>query len=180
MRVVFCGTAAGAKSARVGAYYAGPGIGFWGVLERVGLTPRVLSPSEFRELPLFGIGLTDLAKTTAGSDADISASELDVEATRVKIEHFAPMALAYNGKRAAEDFLRRAVEVGRQNESVGGTAIFVLPSTSRCGARILGRLALASARGIRLSGRRASSPGHVRLGHLGGRAAASCALRRAG
>jgi TDG/mug DNA glycosylase family protein len=90
----------------------------------------VLSPSEFRELPLFGIGLTDLAKTTAGSDADISASELDVEATRAKIEHFAPRALAFNGKRAAEAFLRRAVGFGRQNESVGGTAIFVLPSTS--------------------------------------------------
>ena len=48
LRIVFCGSAAGAVSARVGAYYAGPGNRFWPTLHRVGLTPRLLAPAEFR------------------------------------------------------------------------------------------------------------------------------------
>ena len=39
LRIVFCGTALGAASARAGAYYAGPGNKFWPTLHEVGLTP---------------------------------------------------------------------------------------------------------------------------------------------
>jgi TDG/mug DNA glycosylase family protein len=130
LRVVFCGTAVRARSAQVGAYYAGPGNQFWSVLHRVGLTPRALLPTEFRELPKHGVGLTDLAKKMAGGDVDVSASAFDVDATRGKNESFAPRVLAFNGKASAKAFLRRPVEYGRQRESLGETAIFVLPSTS--------------------------------------------------
>ncbi|MDE0408815.1 MAG: mismatch-specific DNA-glycosylase, partial [Alphaproteobacteria bacterium] len=57
-----CGAAAGRRSAEVGAYYAGSGNRFWRILHETGLTPRLLGPEEFRLLPEFGIGLTDLAK----------------------------------------------------------------------------------------------------------------------
>ena len=40
LRVVFVGTAAGARSAAVGHYYAGPGNRFWHTLHEIGLTPR--------------------------------------------------------------------------------------------------------------------------------------------
>ncbi len=43
--IVFCGTGAGAWSARVGAYYAKPGNKFWPTLYAVGLTPRRLQPA---------------------------------------------------------------------------------------------------------------------------------------
>ena len=69
LRVVICGSAAGAVSAARGAYYAGPGNKFWRILAEVGLTPRRLEPGEFREVLNFGIGLTDLVKTHSGSDA---------------------------------------------------------------------------------------------------------------
>src|SRR5438105_2649456 len=36
LRVVFCGTAVGPTSARVGAYYARPGNQFWSVLYEIG------------------------------------------------------------------------------------------------------------------------------------------------
>ena len=68
LKIVFCGSAAGEKSARVGAYYAGPGNKFWRVLYEVRLTPRRLQPNEFSILPQFGIGLTDLVKTVSGGD----------------------------------------------------------------------------------------------------------------
>ena len=57
MRVVFCGTAPGAASARARAYYAGPGNRFWVTLHEVGLTPILLRPDEFARLPEFGVGL---------------------------------------------------------------------------------------------------------------------------
>ena len=48
--VVFVGTAAGRRSAAVGAYYAHPGNRFWKTLHSTGLTPRLFAPDEFREL----------------------------------------------------------------------------------------------------------------------------------
>ena len=68
LRVVFCGSAAGMRSAEVRAYYAGPGNRFWPLLHGLGLTPRPLRPQEFREVLAYGLGLTDLAKTAFGPD----------------------------------------------------------------------------------------------------------------
>ncbi len=48
LRVVFCGTAAGAVSAAKGAYYAGPGNRFWPMLAKTGLTPRQLRRTSSR------------------------------------------------------------------------------------------------------------------------------------
>ena len=62
LKIVFCGTAAGQKSADLGYYYAGNGNKFWKTLFSTELTPRLLLPSEFRELIAWGIGLTDMVK----------------------------------------------------------------------------------------------------------------------
>jgi TDG/mug DNA glycosylase family protein len=56
--VVFCGTAAGSRSATLKEYYAGRGNRFWEVLATTKLTPRQLAPSEYGLLPTYGIGLT--------------------------------------------------------------------------------------------------------------------------
>ena len=129
--LVICGAAAGRRSAEVGAYYAGPGNKFWRILHETGLTPRLLALEEFRSLPDFGIGLTDLAKTASGSDAEIPPGAWDADGLRRKIEAARPRILAFNGKNAAQRFLGRSrVGYGLQNERIGGTALFVLPSTS--------------------------------------------------
>jgi len=135
LKVVFCGTAAGAQSARVGAYYAGRGNKFWQTLFVIGLTPRLLEPGEFRSLPQFGIGLTDIAKTYSGDDSHLRKGHFDREGLRHKIEQAAPRALAFNGKRSAQAFYQTAVDYGQQASAVGASAIgattvFVLPSTS--------------------------------------------------
>jgi double-stranded uracil-DNA glycosylase len=130
LRVVFCGTAVGGTSARKGAYYADPGNEFWRVLARVGLTPRVLAPSEFLELLRYGIGLTDLAKFVSGSDMQVRDSEFNVEGFKRKIESADPNAIGFNGKRAAEAIFGRPVEYGRHREQLGKVVAYVLPSTS--------------------------------------------------
>ena len=129
--LVVCGAAAGRRSAEVGAYYAGRGNRFWRILHETGLTPRLLAPEEFRLLPDFGIGLTDLAKTASGSDAEIPRSAWDEDGLRRRIEAARPCILAFNGKNAAQKFLGRSrIGYGSQNERIGTTEIFVLPSTS--------------------------------------------------
>ena len=130
LRVVFCGTAAGSRSAQVGAYYAGHGNKFWRTLFAIGLTPRLLAPAEFPLLPQYGIGLTDIAKTYSGADKGLRTTHFDREGLRHKIEHFAPHAFAFNGKKSAREFFGGAVAYGQQADKIGDTTIFVLPSTS--------------------------------------------------
>jgi TDG/mug DNA glycosylase family protein len=130
LKAVFCGVAAGNRSAYVGAYYAGRGNRFWDILWRVGLTPRVLAPSEFRCLLDYGLGLTDLAKNFSGNDEEVDRSSFDSIGLARKLEVVAPWVVAFNGKKAAQVFLCRQADYGLQPEMVGRTAIFVLPSTS--------------------------------------------------
>jgi len=130
LRLVICGSAAGARSAAVGAYYAGPGNRFWRILYKTGLTPRRLEPHEFPALLELGIGLTDLAKGYAGADAGIRRGHDDADALRAKVEACRPAWLAFNGKRAARGVLGRPVAYGPLAESIGGTRLFALPSTA--------------------------------------------------
>ena len=130
LKVVICGTAAGTKSARVGAYYAGPGNQLWSVLHRIGLTPRRLAPDEFCDLLNFGIGLTDLWKEASGPDREAMQTGPDVESFRSRVLRYSPLALAFNGKSSAAAFLGRPAGYGLQPEMIGKTAVFVLPSTS--------------------------------------------------
>src|SRR5438876_1986095 len=104
LKAVFCGTAVGPTSARLGAYFAGRGNRFWDVLHRVGLTPRKLQPREYHDLVNYGIGLTDLAKKRSGTDQQVAARDFDTEGLRAKIRRYEPKALAFNGKTAAVSF----------------------------------------------------------------------------
>lgn len=67
LSVVFCGTAVGPTSARVGAYRAGPGDQFLSVLYEIGLKPRRLEPQE--HVTYWSSGS---AKKTSGTGAEIN------------------------------------------------------------------------------------------------------------
>jgi double-stranded uracil-DNA glycosylase len=130
LRLVFCGTAAGKRSAADGAYYAHPGNAFWRALFECGLTPRPLAPREFPLLPEFGVGLTDLAKRHAGNDDELPRDAFDVPALAAKIERYAPGVLAFTSKNAARAALGIAPEYGLQQTLFAHTPVFVLPSPS--------------------------------------------------
>ena len=130
LALVFCGTAAGKRSAAERAYYAHPGNLFWRALFEAGLTPRLFAPREFPHLPEHGIGLTDLAKRHSGNDDELPPGAFDVPALRAKIERCAPRLLAFTSKNAARAALGRAVGYGLQDERIGDTRVFVLPSPS--------------------------------------------------
>ena len=131
--LVLCGTAPSAISAARGAYYAHPQNKFWRALFSSGLTPRRLAPEEFVSLPSYGLGLTDIAKTTFGMDKQLPAGALGraaCEALRVKIEAFQPRVIAFTSLAAGRGFLRRDARFGEQPERIGPTRVWLLPSPS--------------------------------------------------
>lgn len=141
LRLVFCGSALGAESARQRAFYAKPGNRFWPTLHEVGLTPRRLAPAEYPQLLNWGIGLTDLNKTQSGNDDALSAEHDDVAGLAAKIEQYQPAILAFTAKRPAQVFLHESFGLkgppayGLQPQRIGRTHLFVLPSTSGSGVR---------------------------------------------
>ncbi len=135
LKVVFCGTAASAVSARLGAYYANPGNAFWRTLHSVGLTPLRLQPADFQALPRYGIGLTDLVKVESGVDATLSPAAFDVPGFRAKIIHYRPAVVAFTSKRAGGEYYGRRIGYGCQPEPIGESLVFVLPSPSGAARR---------------------------------------------
>lgn len=131
LRIVFCGTALSAASERASAYYAGPGNRFWPTLHEIGLTPVQLLPEQYPQLLEHGIGLTDLCKTNFGSDREIGLGHFDLERLRAALELNRPRAIAFNGKRAAQQALGLPrVDYGPAGTELAGARVFVLPSTS--------------------------------------------------
>lgn len=134
LRVVFCGTQAGAVSARRGAYYAGPGNKFWKTLFETGLISRPLGPRDFLEMPRYGIGFTDAAKGTSGPDSALLRRHFDVAGFLAKIREHAPAIVAFNGKRAAQAVLGEerglTPAYGLQPSLLVGSRVVILPSTS--------------------------------------------------
>lgn len=133
--VVFCGTAKGEASARLGCYYAGRGNKFYSTLHEVGLTPHKLEPNQCYDISGFGIGLTDLVHSESDNDNQISKEAYDVDGFLKKIEEFKPKFIAFNGKRSASFVFglrgkTRVIDFGLQDDKIAGAEVYVLPSTS--------------------------------------------------
>ena len=133
LKIVFCGTALGRKSAEQKAYYANPGNFFWRTLHTTGLTPERIAPRDYLRLLDHGLGATDLSKHHYGNDAELPVDAFDIGALRQKIETFRPRVLAFTSKTGASAFLARptgTIPLGFQAETVGETRLCVLPSPS--------------------------------------------------
>lgn len=139
MRVVFCGTRPSTASALRRAYYAKAGNRFWPTLHTVGLTPEQFLPEDFEKLRALGIGLTDIAKTSAGQDATMTSEDIDVQRLWDSMRAFRPRILAFTSKTAALHALGAVTPAGRrrgvlaygvQPERVAGIEVHVLSSTS--------------------------------------------------
>jgi len=139
LTTVFCGRAPSPESARRRAYYAHFSNQFWKTLATTDMTDRQLEPDEYRLLPNYGIGLTDINKTESGSDHELSGRGDDACELHRKVARYAPAILAFNGKNNFRLYVHAmlqvsksvAVEFGRQpSVSIDTTEIWVLPNTS--------------------------------------------------
>ena len=87
LSIVFCGTAAGDKSAARQQYYAGDGNKFWHILFETDLTKDKLHPILYRSVLHYKLGLTDLVKGKSGMDRTLKKTDYDHAAFREKILH---------------------------------------------------------------------------------------------
>lgn len=131
--VLFCGINPGLVSALTGHHFARPGNRFWPALHRSGFTPRQLAPEEQQELLGLGLGITNVvARATAGA-ADLRPEEYRTggEILRAKVADFRPRWLAVVGIGAYRvAFNAPKAVMGRQEEALGETGLWVLPNPS--------------------------------------------------
>jgi TDG/mug DNA glycosylase family protein len=140
LAVVLVGTAKSAVSARAGHYYANPKNMFWNLLQATGLTEGDwLGSSDDRRVLEYGVGLTDLVmRRAASSDALLRSGDYDVSAFIEKVERFEPLAVAFNGEKAATRVARHLGQAawveGPASWTIGGSRVYRLPSSSSANA----------------------------------------------
>ena len=133
LRVLFCGINPGLYSAAVGHHFARPGNRFWPALYTGGFTDRLLLPSEQRELLNRGYGITNIVRRATATADGLSAEELAAGGQRLaaKVKRYRPAFLAVLGIGAyRKAFARPLAQLGRQKETIGHTAIWILPNPS--------------------------------------------------
>lgn len=133
LKVLFVGINPGLYTAYTGFPYARPGNRFWPSLYGSGFTPRVFQPSEYREMLKLGYGMTNVVARASNSANELSKEEY-IEGGKVleaKVLKYKPQWVAFVGVQAYRAaFARPKAQVGEQNETLGESKIWVLPSPS--------------------------------------------------
>ncbi len=133
LKVLFCGINPGLYTAAVGHHFARPGNRFWPTLYAAGFTDRLLSPFEERELLLRGYGITNVVNRATASADELSGEELVAGGRRLerKIHHYRPAFATFVGVTAYRTaFGRKHAKIGRQQERLAESAIWILPNPS--------------------------------------------------
>jgi TDG/mug DNA glycosylase family protein len=153
--ILFVGINPGLYSGAVGHHFARPGNRFWPALQRAGLTPRLFTPEDERELLKSGIGITNIVNRTTAAASELSKPELTGGGRRLaaKIKRLKPRVVAFLGIDAYRTaFGVPQVRVGLQPVAIGTARIWVLPNPSGLNAhyqlkdfaRLFRRLRIAS------------------------------------
>jgi TDG/mug DNA glycosylase family protein len=131
--VLFSGINPSLYSAATGHHFARPGNRFWPALHRSGFTDRQLHPSEQFLLPGLGLGITNVAARASARADELSAAEL-VEGGALLAAlaaRWQPRFLAVLGVTAYRAaFGRPRAVIGRQEDTIGGVHVWVLPNPS--------------------------------------------------
>jgi len=133
LRVLFCGINPGLYTAAVGHHFARPGNRFWPAIYAAGFTERLLSPFDERELLKLGYGITNVvSRTTATADL-LTKGEVIQGGKRLtaKVKRYRPGVVAVLGLGAYRTAFNNPIAtIGRQEEMIGDTLLWVLPNPS--------------------------------------------------
>lgn len=133
LRVLFCGINPGLYSAVTGHHFARPGNRFWPTLYQAGFTPRLLAPSEERELLRSGYGITNLVLRATATADELAPEELVAGQRRLqaKVKRYRPQVVAVLGISAYRTaFAKTVITLGLQSERLADTVLWVLPNPS--------------------------------------------------
>ena len=133
LRILFVGINPGLWSGATGFHFARPGNRFWRAIHEAGLTAELLTPDRQLELLHDGVGATNLVARTTATAAELTDDELRAGVARLvaKVEQYQPRKVAFLGVSTYRTaFDRRKASVGRQEERIGGSEVWVLPNPS--------------------------------------------------
>lgn len=133
LRVLFCGINPGLYSGATGHHFARPGNRFWPTLHQSGFTPRLLHPSEERQLLTFGYGITNLVPRATATADEVAPGELVAGRRRLesKVKRYQPRVVAILGIGAYRTaFVQKVVALGQQPEQLVNAIVWVLPNPS--------------------------------------------------
>lgn len=133
LKVLFCGINPGLYTAAIGFHFGRPGNRFWPSLYASGFTPRLFDPSEQEQLLSLGYGITNIVPRASATAAEVSKQELldGRKQLETKVLKYKPEWLAILGVEAyRKSFERSKAKVGRQEDTIGTTKLWILPNPS--------------------------------------------------
>jgi TDG/mug DNA glycosylase family protein len=133
MTLLVCGLNPSLYAADRGVNFARPGNRFWPALYAGGFTDRLLSPFDERELLKNGYGITNVVSRTTASADQLTKDEIIAggERLRAKVLRYRPTVLAVLGVGAYRTaFSKPKANIGRQEDPIGRTVLWVLPNPS--------------------------------------------------
>jgi len=133
LRILFSGINPGLYTAAVGHHFARPGNRFWPALFAAGFTDRLLSPFEEDELLTSGYGITNVVMRTTATANQLTPEEVREggKQLRSKVKRYRPRILAILGLGAYRTAWEKpGAVIGRQEEKIAETLIWVLPNPS--------------------------------------------------
>jgi double-stranded uracil-DNA glycosylase len=133
LSVLFCGINPSLYSAAVSHHFARPGNRFWPTLYAAGFTDRLFSAFEDERLLERGYGITNIVERATATAAELEESEFikGGKALERKVRRYSPKVVAVLGVSAYRlAFGRKEASVGKQENTLGGAIIWVLPNPS--------------------------------------------------
>jgi len=133
LKVVFCGINPAATALIAGFNFSNPSNRFWNVLYLSGFTDVRLQPEEERRLLDYKCGITVVVKRATRRAEEVSREEFRLSRPDFerRIRRYAPLALAFLGKRAFLGMTNTAeVTWGRQPTRIAAAETWVLPNPS--------------------------------------------------
>lgn len=139
VRLLFVGINPGLWTAAVNAHFARKGNRFWPALHAAGITPTLvdasngMQPGDLRMLDRLGIGITNVVPTASARADELTRDELRAGARLLegKVAAWQPHVVAVLGLTAYRQAFDRPKAVqGRQDNTLAGAALWVLPNPS--------------------------------------------------
>jgi TDG/mug DNA glycosylase family protein len=139
VRLLFVGINPGLWTAAVGAHFARRGNRFWPALHAAGITPTLVDcsdgmrPADTEMVLGLGIGITNIVPTASARADELTLAELRAGADGLErnVARLRPKVVAVLGLTAyRQAFARPKAVAGRQDETLGGTQLWVLPNPS--------------------------------------------------
>jgi TDG/mug DNA glycosylase family protein len=133
LKVLFVGINPGLYTAAIGHHFGRPGNRFWPALFAGGFTDRLFSPWEKELLLERGYGITNLVRRATARADELEGDELRAGAKRLlkTVRRYHPAFVAIVGITSYRiAFDRPLAKLGRQDETIEGAAVWVLPNPS--------------------------------------------------